>query len=52
MWITALENLSKEQASLLGGIGLVNRRKPNIAEQSLLYAHKIVQQAKDKTMVT
>ena len=47
-----LESLSKEQASLLAGTRLVNNRKPNSAEQSLLYAQKIVELAKDNTMVT
>ena len=47
-----LESLSGEQASLLAGTGLVNSRKPNIAEHTLLYAQKIVQLAKDNTRVT
>ena len=47
-----LESLSREQASLLAGTGIVNRRKTNIAELSLLYAQKIVELAKDNTMVT
>ena len=47
-----LESLSREQASLLAGTGLVNGRKPNIAKQSSLYAWKAVELAKDNTMVT
>ena len=47
-----LESLSREQPSLLAGTRLVNSRKPNIAEQSLLYAQKIVEVAEDNTMVT
>ena len=47
-----LESLSREQASLLAGTGVVNSRKRNIGEQSLLYAQKIVELAKDTTMVT
>ena len=47
-----LESLSGEQASLLAGTGLAHSRKLNIAEQSLLYAQKIVELAKDNTMVT
>ena len=46
------ENLSREQASLLAGTGFVNGRKPNIAEQTVLYAQKILELAKDNTMVT
>ena len=47
-----LETLSRERAYLLAGRGLVNSQKRNIAEQSLLYAHKIVEHTKDNNMVT
>ena len=46
-----LENLPREQASLHARTRLVNGLKPNIAEESLLYAEKIVALAKDNTMV-